>query len=159
MAPHPTLSPRCRTGNVNGAGRGIQGEGPCFFHTLRKSLHRVSSSVLADLTNVGLRNGKTIPGGAENLQALEGPLSAHLTVLADLKQGGRPRRHTGQGPAQLGWHHTSAQAHQGELSSLPPDTDGGPGSAPCGADACGAVAHGELAHPMETVSRVAFIKA
>src|SRR2546426_8869417 len=25
MAPHPTLSPRCCTGNVNGAGRGIKG--------------------------------------------------------------------------------------------------------------------------------------
>src|SRR5438034_617734 len=46
MAPHPTLSPRCRTGNVKGAGRGIQGEGPCFFHTLRKFLHRVRMSVL-----------------------------------------------------------------------------------------------------------------
>src|SRR5206468_8470908 len=44
MAPHPALSPRRWTGNVNGAGRGIKGEGPCFFHTLRESLHRVRSS-------------------------------------------------------------------------------------------------------------------
>jgi len=46
MAPLPALSPRCWTGNVNGAGRGIKGEGPCFFHTLRKFLHRVRSSAL-----------------------------------------------------------------------------------------------------------------
>src|SRR6266702_2516222 len=46
MAPHPTLSPRCCTGNVNGAGRGIKGEGPCFFHTLRRFLHRVRMSVV-----------------------------------------------------------------------------------------------------------------
>src|SRR5258706_15533682 len=38
------LSPRGCPGNVNGAGRGIQGEGPCFFHTLRKFLHRVRMS-------------------------------------------------------------------------------------------------------------------
>src|SRR6266700_2156791 len=44
MAPLPTLSPRCWTGNVNGAGRGIQGEWPCFFHRLRKFLHRVRMS-------------------------------------------------------------------------------------------------------------------
>src|SRR2546425_174643 len=44
MAPLPALSPRCCTGNVNGAGRGIQGEGPCFFHMLRKFVHRVRMS-------------------------------------------------------------------------------------------------------------------
>src|SRR5207249_3778667 len=39
------LSSRCWIGNVNGAGRAIQGQGPCFFHTLRKLLHRVRMSV------------------------------------------------------------------------------------------------------------------
>src|SRR5437667_11388121 len=29
---------------LNSTAVGIQGEGPCFFHTLRKSLHRVRSS-------------------------------------------------------------------------------------------------------------------
>src|SRR6266536_932521 len=87
MAPHPPLSPRhwnrsaavssstsrstlqarrLRTSHAlrlvfdtsalrsNGAGKG---EGPCFFHTLRKSLHRVRMSLLqadpADLLSTG----------------------------------------------------------------------------------------------------------
>src|SRR5262245_10311117 len=47
MLPHPALSPRCYTGNVNGAGRGIKGEGPGFFHTSRKFWLRVSNSNVA----------------------------------------------------------------------------------------------------------------
>src|SRR5437773_12515811 len=36
----------------NGAGRGIKGEGPCFFHTFRKFMHRVSMSVVILLASV-----------------------------------------------------------------------------------------------------------
>ena len=44
------LSPRCCTGNVNGAGRGIRG--PRFVHTLRKSLHRLRLSGLIFLASI-----------------------------------------------------------------------------------------------------------
>src|SRR6266536_5836695 len=71
MAPHPTLSPRCCTGNVHGAGRGIQGEGPCFFHRLRKSLHRVRSSVLfLGLPWVSIAAGEQAPTVATTLPAI-----------------------------------------------------------------------------------------
>src|SRR5947208_9714885 len=54
----PALSPlvprgereKTRSGNaLNSMAVGIKGEGPCFFHTLRKSLHQVWMSVLLTL--------------------------------------------------------------------------------------------------------------
>src|SRR6266496_6279845 len=76
MAPHPALSPRCWTGNVNGAGRGIKGEGPCFFHTLRKSLHRVSSSALTGLRRLCLPCPPSFP----HSQPMSNPIIVALDV-------------------------------------------------------------------------------
>src|SRR5437667_9134263 len=38
---------------LNSMAVGIQGEGPCFFHTLRKFLHRVRTSVLISFSPRG----------------------------------------------------------------------------------------------------------
>src|SRR5947209_16970266 len=54
--------------NVNGAGRGIKGEGPCFFHTLRKFLHRVRMSVL---NGASRRSAPSCPTAPRNVHSAQ----------------------------------------------------------------------------------------
>src|SRR5881396_3257298 len=74
-SPHSFLAGRGRRPEeampLNSTAVGIQGEGPCFFHRLRKSLHRISSSVLfLGLPWISLAAGEQAPTVATTRPAI-----------------------------------------------------------------------------------------